>query len=233
MLKGHRRVLGIFMTMLLVVTMMPPVTFAEEIPLGTTFTGTETAQGGEPEAASETDSSANQDEPITTGGESTTTPDELAQTEPEPALADKPAEALNANVLPATESTQDTSTPSLVTPFALDPETQSAEGGSLNAMDAEGVFVDRNTFPDDNFREYVLGRFGYHPGEEPGEEPGQNPNEGIWLSPEQIAEIVGIDVAGRYVADLTGIKYFTALVGLRWDGWNGWDGPSTLDVSGL
>ncbi|MBO4826290.1 MAG: leucine-rich repeat domain-containing protein, partial [Prevotella sp.] len=62
-----------------------------------------------------------------------------------------------------------------------------------------GIIIDKNTFPDDNFRNWVLGQ-----------DYGQ---DGV-LTDEEIAGVIRIVVNNMGIADLKGIEYFTALTRL-------------------
>ncbi|MGN0638888.1 MAG: InlB B-repeat-containing protein [Huintestinicola sp.] len=74
------------------------------------------------------------------------------------------------------------------------------------------VMIDSNTFPDENFRQYVIDNFG---------------GGDTTLTPDEIANITRIDVGRMNIRSLKGIEYFNALEVLRCP----INSISTLDVS--
>ncbi len=82
-----------------------------------------------------------------------------------------------------------------------------------NVKAADGVPVDEEHFPDENFRAYVS-------------EKCDTDGNGM-LSDGEIAEVTSADIQGRDIADITGIEYFTALIDLNCE----FNLLTTLDVS--
>ena len=93
--------------------------------------------------------------------------------------------------------------------LAIDLSLHRAEMGEVRAT---GVTIDETTFPDENFRNWLLNqKYG---------------KDGI-LTEEEIAEVKAIDVAYQDIKSLKGIEYFTELESL----WCGSDKLTELDVA--
>ena len=93
--------------------------------------------------------------------------------------------------------------------LAIDLSLHRAEMGEVRAT---GVTIDETTFPDENFRKWLLKQsYG---------------KDGI-LTEEEIAEVKSIDVAYQDIKSLKGIEYFTELESL----WCGSDKLTELDVT--
>ena len=62
-----------------------------------------------------------------------------------------------------------------------------------------GLAIDATNFPDEKFRNWILA---------------QSYGENGYLTDEEIAGVTGIDVSGKYISNLKGIEFFTALTSL-------------------
>lgn len=62
---------------------------------------------------------------------------------------------------------------------------------------AEEIAISHTTFPDESFRNYILGEV--------------DTDTSGSLSPEEIAAVIALDCSGCYIGDLTGLEYFTSL----------------------
>ena len=71
-----------------------------------------------------------------------------------------------------------------------------ADGKTISCTISYGIPIDKEHFPDDNFRNWILKRdYG---------------TDGV-LTADEIASVEKIDVTNKFISDLTGIEYFTEL----------------------
>ena len=87
-----------------------------------------------------------------------------------------------------------------------------APAAAMASEPQEGVSINAENFPDENFRQYVK-KF--------------DTNGNDSLSPQEIADAKEIEVVNKSISDLTGIEYFTALTSLYCSG----NQLTELDVS--
>jgi hypothetical protein len=219
--KSQKKVLATLLVVALVLTMIPPVAFAESEPEGI---------GSAESVVVQNAALAEQDTEFTglLEGDDSVEQSEPAVEQTEPISANDPDESTiegpdNEDVLApdASASIEDAPDSALVT-LAEDapefPEASDEEPDTLDTLTAGDLPIDETTFPDDNFRAWLL--------------DGRNINDSgadAVLTSDEIADITIINVNDKGIADLTGIQYFTALTFLNCSN----NQLAFLDLSGL